>query len=137
MPAFDVDDAFDPEFFDTFTLIRRLETVGNNGRPTTVDTTTPNQYGVVTAATPNDLQRLPEADLSLKSITITTKVRLQLASPGSGGSSYKADYVQWAGNTYQVKLVEDYSRYGEGYLWAIAQSIDYTPAAPTPNPVVS
>lgn len=135
MPALDVSDGFDTDFFDTFTLHRRLETVNDHGRSEVVDTPTPNCLGVVTAASPNDLQRWPEADISLKSITITTQVRLQLASPGPDGSSYKADVIEWAGNHYQVGLVEDYSRYAVGYLWCIAQAIDYTPAAPTPNPV--
>lgn len=135
MPAIDVSDAFDPDFFDTFILHRRLETPDIHGRSTTVDVVTPNQYGVVTAASPNDLQRLPEADVSLKSITITTLTRIQLESTGPGGKTYKADIIEWAGDFYQVNLVEDYSRFGQGYLWCIAQAIDYTPAPPTPNPV--
>lgn len=139
MPALDVDDAFDADFFDTFALVRRLETVNDHGRSDVVATTTPDLLAVITASSPNDLQRWPEANISLKSITIITKVRLQLASPGPDdqpGTTYKADIVQWAGNSYQLGLVEDYSRYGEGYVWCLAQTIDYTPEAPTPNPVV-
>lgn len=135
MPSFDVSDAFDADFFDTFDLHRRLETASQQGRSVTADTVTCDQLGVITAASPNDLQRWPEADISLKSITITTMVRLQLASPGPTGSSYKADIIYWAGNYYQVGFVEDYSRYAVGYLWCIAQATDYTPAAPTPNPL--
>lgn len=139
MPSLDVSDAFDQEFFDTFTLHRRLEAISNYGRPVITETVTPNQLGVITAASPNDLQRWPEADISLKSIVITTMVRLQLASPKKSadpaGTSYKADIIEWGGNYYQVGLVEDYSRYAVGYIWAIAQTIDYTPAAPTPNPL--
>lgn len=136
----DVSDAFCEEFLDTFTLHRRLEQVTSHGRPQVTETVTANQLGVITAASPNDLQRWPEADISLKSITITTQVRLQLASPGivppdPVGSKYKADIIEWGGNYYQVGLVEDYSRYAVGYLWCIAQTIDYTPAAPTPNPL--
>lgn len=134
MPSLDVSDAFDPSFFDTFDLHRRVETVTNHGRSSVVTTITPDQLGVVEASSPNDLERWPEADVSLKSINIITKVRLQLAStPGpADGETYKADVVYWAGNYYQVGYVDDYSRYGEGYIFAIAQTTAYVPAAPTP-----
>lgn len=138
MPSLDVSDGFDAEFFDTFALHRRLETVGGKGRATNVETVTGDLLGVITASSPNDLQRWPEADISLKSITITTQVRLQLTSPGPTGSSYKADIIEWpegSGDMYQVGLVEDYSRYAVGYLWCLAQVINYTPTAPTPNPL--
>lgn len=136
MPALDVSDAFDADFLDGFILHRRLETVDNHGRSVVAETVSPCQLGVMTAASPNDLQRWPEADISLKSIVIVTQVRLQLASPGpTDDTSYKADVVEWAGDFYQVGLVDDYSRYAVGYLWCIAQTIDYTPAAPTPNPL--
>ena len=139
MPSLDVSDAFDPEFFDTFSLHRRLETVSDHGRSVVVPTITPDQLAVITAASPDDLKRWPEADISLKSITITTQVRLQLASPGpTPDETYKADVIEWpqgSGDMYQVGLVEDYSRYAVGYLWCIAQVTNYTPSAPTPNPL--
>ena len=136
MPGLDVSEAFDNDFWDSFTLIRRLETVGNDGFSNIANTVTPNQWGVITMASPNDLQRLPEADIALKSIVIVTQVRLQLASANPGnGPTTKADVVQWAGDNYQVTLVEDYSRFGEGFIWAMAQATDYQIAAPTPNPV--
>lgn len=136
MAGLDVSDAFDASFFEEFTLIRGTETVNNHGRAQVEYEVTVGQLGVITSASPNDLQRLPEADLSQKSITITTQVRLQLASPGpTPDQTFKPDVIYWANNTYLVIHVEDYSRYGEGYLWAIAQTTDFTPSAPTPNPV--
>lgn len=136
MPGLDVSDAFDASFFDVFNLIRRAETVSNHGRPVVVPTVTNGLYGVVTMASPNDLERVPEADVSLKSIVIVTQNRLQLGSVGpDADTTIKADIVQWAGDNFQVALVEDYSRYGEGYIWALAQATDYQLAAPTPNPV--
>lgn len=135
MPSLDVSDAFDESFFDTFTLIRRVETVGNTGFATKAETVTPNQLGVVTAASPNDLKRLPEADISLKSIVIVTQVRLQLASTNADPTkTTKADVVQWANDYYQVALVEDYSRYGQGYIYALAQATDFQLAPPTAAP---
>lgn len=140
MPGLDVADAFDPEMWDTFILHRRVEATNNFGRPVLTDTVTQGNLGVVAAATPSDLQRWPEADISLRAIVVVTQVRLQLAAPAPvppnpAGSQYKADVIEWAGNFYQVAFLDNYSRYGEGYLYAIAQMTDFLPAADTPNPV--
>lgn len=135
MPILDVSDAFDASFWDEFALHRRVETVGNDGFATTEDNATRPYYGVIAAASPNDLQRLPEADVALKSITIVTKTRLQLASRNDADptKTIKADVVEWAGDFYQVVHVDDYSRYGAGFIWALAQAIDYQIAPPTPE----
>lgn len=132
MPGFDVSDAFDASMFDTFSILRRTEVVGNDGFSViTAIQIIANQYGVITMASPNDLERLPEADVSTKSIIIVTQSRLQLESSGK-----KADVVQCLnGEYFQVVTVEDYSRYGVGYIWAIATATDYQDQPPTPNPL--
>lgn len=131
MVGFDVSDAFDESFFDTFSIIRRTEVVGNEGFPVVTPTVIANQYGVITMASPNDLERMPEADVSTKAIVVVTQSRLQLESNG-----IKADLVQCMnGEYFQVVTVEDYSRYGVGYIFAIAKAIDYQDKPPTPNPI--
>lgn len=133
MPGLDVSDAFDIDMFDIFSLIRATQTVSSHGRPVNVPTVIPSQYGVFTSASPDDLERAPGADISHKAITITTKVRLQLASTGpDADTTIKADVIYWAGDYYQIKHVEDYSRFGQGYIWALAEAIDYQIASPTP-----
>lgn len=136
MASLDVSDAFSEEFWNPFTLVTRLETTNDKGRPVVVETTTPDLLAVITAASPNDLQRWPEADISLKSIIIVGPERVQLARPGpTADQTYKADVVLWKGNAYQVGYVDDYSDYGEGYMFVIAQMTDYTPNPATPNPL--
>lgn len=132
MPSLDVSDAFDETFFDNFNIIRRTETIGNDGFASTTKIVIPS-IGVITMASPNDLERLPEVDVSTKAITITTQARLQLESAGK-----KADIVQaMGGEFFQVVTVEDYSRYGQGYIWAIAKAIDYQDQVPTADPIPS
>jgi hypothetical protein len=121
MPDLDVSDAFGPEMMDTFTVIRRVE-VMVNGRSTTTETPFKNVEGIVAPSSPDDLQRLPEGDYMNKALTIITPFRLQGPSP-----NYKADEIEWpvvSGNRYLVRVVDDYSAYGEGFIQAVAASIE-------------
>lgn len=121
MPELDVSDAFGEELLDTFTVIRRVETL-INGRSTTVETPFRNVEGVVAPTAPDDLQRLPEGDYMNKALTIITQFRLQGPSP-----NYKADEIEWpanSGNRYLVRVVDDFSAYGAGFVQVIAASIE-------------
>lgn len=131
MPSLDVSDAFDASMFDTFSIIRRDENVGADGFASITILEEIPAFGVITMASPNDLERLPEADVSTKAICIITQARLQLESAGK-----KADIVRaMNGEAFQVVTVDDYSRYGVGYIFAIAKAIDYQDRTPTPNPL--
>lgn len=120
----DLSDAFDESFTECFTVLRRQETIPSIG-PATISTTSYSAEGVVTAASPNDLKRLPEFDMSRKAISIVTQFRLQLNSVG-----YKPDIVQWGGDNFLLVLLDDYSHYGAGFVEAIAASIDYQDVPP-------
>lgn len=125
-PTLDVSDVLlDPLFADRFDYLRQPEVVNAYGESTVpAPVTYRNQSGVVTFASPNDLDRLPEGDRSARTISIITKVRLQGPSQG-----VKADVVTWAGDRYVVKLCEPYVRYGQGFVQALAGSIDTQQAA--------
>jgi len=84
--------------------------------------------GIICAASPNDLNRLAEIDFSTKYLSIVTKFRLQMTSPG-----YKPDLVLTNGDYFIVKTVEDYARYGPGWVQSIAASIDYQDQPPSPG----
>lgn len=125
-PKLDVSSVLlDPFFADSFDFVRQPEVVNGYGESTVPQ---PQQFtrqvGVVTMAHPNDLDRLPEADRSARTISIVTKVRLQGPSPG-----IKPDVVTWGGNRYVVKLVEPYVRFGAGFVQVLAGSIDTQQAA--------
>lgn len=129
MPTLDVSEAFDQSFMDSFTVVRRVETINQYGRVNW----TPTQFtatGVVVATSPNDLQRLPEMQYMNKSISIYTQWQLQGPSPG-----HQPDEIIWHGSQYLVRALDDYSGYGRGFIMVICVSIDAVdpaPAMPTP-----
>lgn len=113
----------DPDFTDNFSVTRRQETVDNNGFSTVVPVTT-QQIGVVTAASPNQLDRLAEADIFKRAINVVTKFKLQGEVVG-----YKPDLVVWRGDNYIVKEIDLYPQYGAGFIQALCVSEDLVDAA--------
>ena len=114
MAQLDVSDILlDPDFMDTGLLCKRsVQTVGDNGRTTTTDTSTP-FAGVVTSDKGDILERLAGAERKKGSITIHTIFRL---TAGEGDTT--ADIVTWRGKTYTVSNVNDYQHFGRGFVCA-------------------
>lgn len=110
MPTLDVSEAFDPSFWDELTVTRTTETVNIRGRTAQV-TNTESFLGVVTPASPADLEKLPEAERMKKAISVYTQYRLRGAGPG-----YDADILNWHGTPFQVVTLNDYTGYGVGFM---------------------
>lgn len=125
MPELDMSDALlEPVLQDDFAVIRRAETITDKGRSTTAPKTY-QAFGVITADSPNDLIRGQDEEHDTKSISIVTQFKLQQAAKG-----YQPDLILWAGNYYVVNHIDDYSRYGDGFIQATATSIDYVDEPP-------
>jgi hypothetical protein len=135
MPLLDVNDAFDPSFLDTVTVFRITQTVDQHGRvvrfkqPFTVN-------AVITATSPDDLQRLPDYETMRKSISIyCPDFRLQgpVRDPADNTvnlNETQPDEIFWHGSTFVVYTMQDYSGYGRGFTSAIATSIDMVDGPP-------
>ena len=108
----------DPDFVDTFTVIRRAEGVSDKGRAIlTLEGIA--AVGVVTMAGPNDLRRLPEAQLQDRTLSIVSKFAFFGASVG-----YQPDLIQWRNDLYIVSVLDLYPQFGRGFTQVIAPSID-------------
>ncbi len=125
MPTLDVSEAFDPSFYDTFIVIRKSQGVSIKGRAEHTEKHL-NAQGVVMAASPNDMLRVPESAYMNKGISIVTQTKLQGPSPG-----YAADELIWGGERFVVHIVNDYSHYGRGFIEVIATAIE--PVGPPPQ----
>ena len=117
----DVSDAFDTDITDQFTVMRRVQTIDSTtGRSgISVEGTFENVDGVVTISNPDDLERLDDSQRMGRNITIVTSFMLRGPAPG-----YQPDIVQWQGDNYLVKAVDPYPHAGDGFVQAIAGSVD-------------
>ena len=119
----------DPEISDPFVVMRRALTFPAFGRGEAKAKLLPT-FGVITAAHPNDLERLDDSQRMGRNISIVTRFRLQGPSEG-----VQADQILWQGVTFIVHVVEPYAQYGEGWVQAVAGSIQ-TMDSPVPPPPV-
>lgn len=119
MAFLDVSDVLlDPELTDTFTVVRRAESVNAQGRsvvaPENIDA-----FGVITVTGNNDLMRLPEEQRMGRHLSIVTKFRLRGPAPG-----FQPDALLWGGDTFVVQAIDPYPQYGAGFVQAICGSMD-------------
>lgn len=120
MPLLDVSSLlFDPDFADTFNVIRREEAVSDKGRNILTLSTIENVVGVVCAASPADLRRLPEAQTFDRVLSIVSKFAFFGACVG-----FQPDLVQWRGDLYVVSSLDSYPQFGRGFTQILATSID-------------
>lgn len=113
MPLLDVSDVLDDEdFADELTLTVRVVTIDGNGRGQTSESTTP-ICGVVTSDKGRNRDLIAEGQRVVGSIMVHTSTRLT-----SGGDGREADVVTWNGRQHTVVSIDDYSRYGGGFICA-------------------
>ena len=137
MPTHDVSDAWDQSFLDDVTVVRQNSVVDQGGW-VQVTTRTFSIKAVVTAASPNDLQRVPEEEYMNKAISVAA-----IADQNKDGSAVLQgptdvtlpDELIWHGSKFIVRSVDDYSNYGRGFIQVTAVSIQAVDPPPS-NPSV-
>ena len=122
MPLLDVSDILSDPMIggEVLTIQRRAETVDQKGRSQVAPiTVTPAPVGNVQPASGGVLVRNAAGQYLPKVIEVFTVFRLRSESP-----AFQPDTVIWNGNPYVVKLVDDWSRYGAGYIRAECEAMD-------------
>lgn len=120
MPTLDVSWVLSSPFFSDKLTVRRTTQAANDKGRADETTETFDITGVVTSDRGDVLDRLPDMRRVAGTIFIHTKFKL-LASDDGGDdddTSRDADIVTWNGNEYTVTDVNDYSRYGAGFVCA-------------------
>lgn len=102
----------DPDFCASFSIERRAEAVDDKGRVETATELLP-WKGVIQAASPRELERLPEADRDRETITVYSREPLR---PGRRPEGSAPDIILWCGQRYEVSSVEPWP----GYVRALA-----------------
>jgi galactose-6-phosphate isomerase len=119
MPLLDVSDVLDdPDFADDSLICKRNpQTMGEDGRAISVPVAIPFS-AVVTAMSGEELRRGPDGEYITGSISIITRFTLF-----SGKTGFSADVIEWNGRSYTIADVQDYSRYGSGFVQAVGDLI--------------
>ncbi len=131
MPLLDVSEiVVDPDLADSFSVIRRVQSVDpNTGRVSVVETAHPDLFGVVTQQDPAALMRGDDQDHVNRLIFVASTFKFRNVSQ-EDGIQYKGDIIVWPpagqeGSTqYTVLKVYSYSRYGAGITECVAQSMN-------------
>ncbi|KWN75794.1 hypothetical protein [Burkholderia ubonensis] len=124
MAFLDVTDVLlDPDFMDMGLICNRMTQVTDEkGRAHNTPTSTPFS-AVVTSDKGDILHRNADGSRIIGSITLHTMLRLM-----DGSAGHDADEVIWAGVTYTVVNVNNYSHFGRGFVCA---TCDIKPLAGT------
>ncbi len=99
----------DPDFVDAIQLITRVPTVNTRGENNLVETTT-NSFGVVQPASGRAIARAPEA-LRVENLSSFWFKGVIVAS----ASAKYPSILTFGGARYQVKVVFDWTNWGEGW----------------------
>ena len=108
---------------DDISIIRRTQTVGNDGM-SSVTPSSSASYAIVCSAGPNDLQRLPEAARAQRIMMFITNAQVRPVGPNN-----QPDLIVWpaTGGTSAQWVVLDvgpYPNYGQGWYQVLAASQD-------------
>jgi hypothetical protein len=120
-----------PYTLDKFNVVRRNQVINNDGEVQITPTTFNNVRGVVTPSVQQkDLQRMSDAQLMTKALTIVTMFGLRGASEDVTKNNFQPDIIVWNSDTFAVVFVDDYSNYARGFVRSVAVMMDIS-AVPT------
>lgn len=134
MATIDVNEVIlDPELGgNPFTVIRRKQTVDANGLVSVTTTKIP-AVGAIFPTGDQSLVRMEAYEMQSKTITIVTPFRLRGVAKDQSGVDWQPDLVDIGdGGFFIVKDVNDFTKYGAGFIQAECASTDYV-APPEPE----
>lgn len=114
----------DPDFVDSFDVIRRAQSFDLHGRSILSNQTFGKVFGVVTANSPSDLERREDYQNMTRSISVVCQFHLRGETTG-----FTPDIIVWRGSNYLVKHVDAYPQFGAGFFQAEASSMNKTDPA--------
>ncbi len=116
MALIDVTDiVLDPDFQDSITIVRRVDSVNSYGE-NVITETSESVRAIVQPASPDDLQRLPDSVRRRDAVTVYYS--------GILTADAYPDVVVWGGDRYQVRDTEQFLNWGRGYTKAVCTLIE-------------
>jgi hypothetical protein len=114
---------------ESFTVLRRQETVDNYGR-SQITTTSLSASGSITPSGDNTLARDENYQIQGNTITVITAFKLRGPAKDSSARSYQPDLIEWRGSRYVIVTLNDYSGGGGGMVEAECSSTVITDLPP-------
>jgi len=111
----------DPDFLNSFTFIRSVETVDANGRPVFAQTLL-SAIGVIQPASGRAMELTPDATRTSEMLEIWTQVGLQEATEETA-----ADIVIWENKHFVPVRNDDFDNWGQGYRHVVLSRKDLLP----------
>lgn len=138
MPWMDMSSVLANAYFtDTVTVIRRMQVMNSKGEASPLIMGTYDDIvSVVVPTGSNSLARNEAYENQSKAIQVITEFRLRGASKDAAHLNWLPDLVQWDGNTYIVKDLNDFSAFGAGFMAADCVLFNYNPK-PAPEQIAA
>lgn len=126
----------DPDLVSAFTVLRRNQVLNEFGEGSYPEAPIPGVLGVVTANSPNAMDRRENYTMFSRSITVVTKFPLRgVTAALNSGELFQPDLIQWKGGRYIVSHVDLYDHFGPGFFQAECTAMDTVdPVIPTAGP---
>jgi hypothetical protein len=134
MPDIDVSDLCDDGDIagETFTVVRRRSVMQQNGTAALVTTYFPSCRGSLTPTGDNSLVRAEAFTTQSNTMLVITTFRLRGAGKDSFGNVFEPDIVLTdEGEAFVVSSLNEWTKFGGGFVEAECTSIDFNPMAPT------
>jgi galactose-6-phosphate isomerase len=127
MPFIDVTDLLTDTYIagEQFTVYRRTEIVNKFGENLIGVMVYNNVFGQISPTPKNSLIRHSAFTAQDKSIRVITTWPLTGATMDGSNNLYQPDLVYWKNNLYIVRDLEDYTKYGVGFVVADCEVYDW------------
>lgn len=103
---------------DRFSVIRRRETINGFGESEKGHVVFDGVVGSVQPTGNNSLLREEAFQASAKTIKVITRFRLYSAQRDEAGFNYQPDLIYWGSNYYLVRILNDFTAFGAGFVEA-------------------
>lgn len=127
----DVTDAIlDQDLGCEFISVIRRPIVMVKGRPTVPAPVRTDDVPATVNSGASDLQRAADQENMPNKISVHTLFRLQGPAKDGANVQYLPDIIIWRGDSYVIASLDDYSKYGAGFVHADCSSVDAIDSPP-------
>lgn len=115
----------DEDLADTFDVVRRYETIDDQGRSNVSEQTYRNNVGSVVPGDPHELLRTDDGQMTGRGISVISRFRFR-----ASGNGHQPDQIVHQGIRFTVKALTPWTHMGSGFVLVVAESEHAADPAP-------